>query len=212
MLIIKEGLTDPSQGVRDACTEFLKATMLLEEEKTFSLIHDLSHLFKIIDCRQLFVKEYYVQLPFIIMRFIFSLAGEEDIEVARYLQGILTKLKGKAGLLDNEDLSEPLQFEEILFLRIAFEYIKMFKADRSQEFVDLLDDIAIGFEEYNQIFNYLLSTPEESESGDSADRLIFSEWVKFSLQLPIEDEVTRRNLVTLMFGLVSHVDNSFRDY
>jgi len=24
MLIIKEGLTDPSQGVRDACTEFLK--------------------------------------------------------------------------------------------------------------------------------------------------------------------------------------------
>ena len=42
------------------------------------------------------------------MRFIFSLAGEEDIEVARYLQGILTKLKGKAGLLDNEDLSEPL--------------------------------------------------------------------------------------------------------
>lgn len=146
------------------------------------------------------------------MRFIFSLAGEEDIEVARYLQGILTKLKGKAGLLDNEDLSEPLQFEEILFLRIAFEYIKMYKADRSQEFIDLLDDIAIVFEEYNQIFNYLLSTPEESDSGDSADRLIFSEWVKFSLQLPIEDEVTRRNLVTLMFGLVSHVDNSFRDY
>ena len=153
-----------------------------------------------------------MQLPFIIMRFIFSLAGEEDIEVARYLQGILTKLKGKAGLLDNEDLSEPLQFEEILFLRIAFEYIKMYKVDRSQEFIDLLDDISIGFEEYNQIFNHLLSTPEESDSGDSADRLIFSEWVKFSLQLPIEDEVTRRNLVTLMFGLISHVDNSFRDY
>jgi hypothetical protein len=31
MLIIKEGLTDPSQGVRDACTEFLKATMIVEE-------------------------------------------------------------------------------------------------------------------------------------------------------------------------------------
>lgn len=38
MLIIKEGLTDPSQGVRDACTDFLKATMIVEEEKTFSLI------------------------------------------------------------------------------------------------------------------------------------------------------------------------------
>jgi hypothetical protein len=51
MLIIKEGLTDPSQGVRDACTEFLKATMIVEEQKTFSLIQDLSHLFKVIDCR-----------------------------------------------------------------------------------------------------------------------------------------------------------------
>ena len=49
MLIIKEGLTDPSQGVRDACTEFLKASMIIEEEKSYSLIPDLSHLFKLID-------------------------------------------------------------------------------------------------------------------------------------------------------------------
>jgi hypothetical protein len=43
-------------------------------------------------------------------------------------------------------------------------------------------------------------------------RLLFSEWVKFSLQLPIEDEVTRRNLVSLMFEFVGHVYNSYHDY
>ncbi len=93
MLIIKEGLTDPSQGVRDACTEFLKASMIIEDEKTFHLKEDLSFLFQLIDCKQLFIKEYYIQLPFIIMRFVFSLAGEEDLIVARYLEKILTKLK-----------------------------------------------------------------------------------------------------------------------
>ena len=45
MLIIKEGLTDPSLGVRDACTEFLKASMITEDEKTFHLKDDLSYLF-----------------------------------------------------------------------------------------------------------------------------------------------------------------------
>ena len=123
--------------------------MIQEEEKSFSLIRDLSHLFKVIDCKQLFVKEYYVQLPFIIIRFIFSLAGEDDAGVARYLESILTKLKGKAGLLDHEDLQEPLTFEEVLFLRIAYEYVKVYKADRSSEFIDLMDGISIGFEEYN---------------------------------------------------------------
>jgi hypothetical protein len=30
--------------------------------------------------------------------------------------------------------------------------------------------------------------------------------------MPIEDEVTRRNLVSLMFDFVGHVVNSYRDY
>jgi hypothetical protein len=101
--------------------------MIIEDEKTFTLKEDLSYLFQMIDCKQLFVKEYYIQLPFIIMRFIFSLVGEDDLVVARYLEKILTKLKSKAGLIDHEDLTEPLNFEEILFLRIAYEYIKMYK-------------------------------------------------------------------------------------
>lgn len=83
--------------------------------------------------------------------------GEDDLPVARYLVSILNKLKSKAGLLDNEELTEPLIFEEILFLRISFEYIKMYKADRSTEFMDMIEACSLTFEEYNQIFNYLLT-------------------------------------------------------
>jgi hypothetical protein len=91
--------------------------------------------------------------------------GEDDLPVARYLTSIINKLKSKAGLLDNEELSEPLIFEDILFLRIAFEYIKMYKADRSSEFMDIIDACALTFEDYNQIFNYLLTTEIEDQQG-----------------------------------------------
>ena len=47
---------------------------------------------------------------------------------------------------------EDITFEEILFLRIAYEYTKMYKAERSNEFNDYLDKIALSFEEYSQIF------------------------------------------------------------
>jgi hypothetical protein len=150
------------------------------------------------------------------MRLIFTLAGEDDdICVARYLETILTKLKCKAGVIDSHDeMYGHLKFEEILFLRIAYEYVKMYKADRSLEFNDYLDKIAISFEEYSEIFNYLLTyTDYDSENDQEVpNRLIFAEWVKFSLTLPIEDEVTRRNLVSLMFELVGRVENSLRDY
>lgn len=43
------------------------------------VIDDLSYLFKLIDCRQMFIKEYYIQIPFIIMRFVFGIAGEDDL-------------------------------------------------------------------------------------------------------------------------------------
>ena len=62
----------------------------------------MSLLFKIIDCKQMFIKEYYIQLPFIIMRFIFTLASEDDTVVAKYMDKILTKLRVKSGLLDSE--------------------------------------------------------------------------------------------------------------
>lgn len=90
----------------------------------------------------------------------------------------------------------------------------MYKADRSTEFLDYLDKIALSFEDYSQIFNYLLTYSDFDTDLDREvpNRLIFAEWVKFSLSLPIEDEVTRRNLVSLMFELIGHVDNSLRDY
>ena len=97
-----------------------------------TLVDDLSYLFKIIDCKLMFIKEYYIQLPFIIMRLIFHLAGEDDIIVARYLESIIHKLKIKANLIrEDEDMSGSISFEEILFLRIAYEFTKMYKADRS---------------------------------------------------------------------------------
>ena len=50
MLIIKEGLTDPNENVRLACIDFLKP----------SLNDDLSAIYKLIDCKIMFVKEYYI--------------------------------------------------------------------------------------------------------------------------------------------------------
>lgn len=48
----------------------------------------------------MFIKEYYIQLPFIIMRLLFHIAAEDDLIVVRYLQKILQKLKIKANILD----------------------------------------------------------------------------------------------------------------
>jgi len=54
-----------------------------------------------------------------------------------------------------------------------------------------------------------ISNPEIKSNPELAkktllmpDRLIFSEWLKFSLQLSIEEEITRRNLVSLMFTYI----------
>jgi len=153
----------------------------------------------------MFIKEYYIQLPFIITRMIFHLAGEDDLIVARFLESILLKLKFKAGLIDaDHEMNEEVSFEDLLFLRVAYEYNKIYKAERSSQFNDYLEKIALSYEDYSQIFNSLLMNQQ--------NWLLFSEWVKFSLQLPIEDEVTRRNLVSLMFELVGHVENSYRDY
>jgi hypothetical protein len=89
-----------------------------------------------------------------------------------------------------------VSFEEILFLRIAFEFSKMYRIDRSEEFIEALESMMIDYETYNDILEMLVSK-------DDSDRMIVGEWVKFSLQLPIEEEVVRRNLVTLMFNFIS---------
>ena len=45
-----------------------------------------------------------------------------------------------------------------------------------------------------------------------ARRAILGEWVKFSLQMSIQEETIRQNLVTLCFELVSKIDYSYADY
>jgi hypothetical protein len=54
-----------------------------------------------------------------------------------------------------------VSFEEILFLRIAHEYAKMYRHERSVEFVEHLERISLTFEEYAQVFDYLLRHEEE---------------------------------------------------
>lgn len=41
---------------------------------------------------------------------------------------------------------------------------------------------------------------------------MFAEWVKYSLQLPIEEEVTRQNLVSLMFQYIGQMSHTYEDY
>lgn len=53
MLIIKEGLTDPDEQVRNACFEFLNQTLENHE-------NDYSVYFRLLDCKQMNMKEYYV--------------------------------------------------------------------------------------------------------------------------------------------------------
>ena len=81
MLIMKEGLTDPSEAVRFECIEFLKSLLYKaregQEERAPVMREDLSYIFKVIDCKMIFVKEYYIQLPFILLRFIFHCLGAE---------------------------------------------------------------------------------------------------------------------------------------
>jgi hypothetical protein len=73
-----------------------------------------------------------------------------------------------------------------------------------------MDKIALTFEDYNSIFNYLLN--REDNYDVIPNRLVFSEWIKFSLQLSIEDEVTRRNVVSLMFTYIGQPQHSYQDY
>jgi hypothetical protein len=68
---------------------------------------------------------------------------DDELKIALYLGEIINKLRIKAGLedcdMDQEEDSITVLFEELLFLRIAFEFSKMYKRDRSQEYIDYLD-------------------------------------------------------------------------
>lgn len=93
----------------------------------------------------------------------------------------------------DEEMAEtlPLSFPSLLFLRIASEFTKLYKRDRTDPYLDLLDTLTLDFDAYRAIFTHLthLTSPHPSQHHDY--RLILGEWVKYSLQLPIEEENTR---------------------
>ena len=105
--------------------------------------------------------------------------------------------------LSDEPLSE-VSFEDFLFLRIAFEFSKFSRGERTAAFLENIDKIVPDFDTYQRIFLKLL--------GKSKDRFMFAEWLKFSLELNIADDCTRKNLVSLMFNYIGQLQYSFQDY
>ena len=80
-------------------------------------------------------------------------------------------------------------------LRLIHEFAKSTRHQRDPAFLQLLfDDEGLQFEHYAQIYKLLLGT---------LDRPALAEWLKFSLQLNVEDETIRSSLVNLLLELVS---------
>lgn len=78
----------------------------------------------------MFAKEYYVQLPFLLMNFLFR-AIESETQLSNYMETIFNKLKSLAGLSEEGPIMTTenpnmIRFEELLFLRIACEFSKMY--------------------------------------------------------------------------------------
>ena len=122
----------------------------------------------------------------------------------------------------------PVTFEEVLLLRLAFELNRSTSRMRTATYLDRLEEIIPEFEEFRQITLALAEMPEQClPDVDPADKelnpypkgqvgftksAILGEWIKFSLQLNISDELIRKNLTTLCFDLIAKVEYSFQDY
>lgn len=65
------------------------------------------------------------------------------------------------------------------------------------------DEIVPTMTVYRGIFDLILKM---------RDRPALAEWLKFSLQLNIEDETTRLNLTNFLFSFVAEIQHTFADY
>ena len=99
---------------------------------------------------------------------------------------------------------------------------------RLEEYLDRLNEILPEYDMYRQILFAIAMMPEPALPHISAKeneikpypkgqhgfarRAILGEWVKFSLQMNIQEEIIRQNLVTLCFELISKIDYSYADY
>ena len=85
MLILIEGLTSHSENVRLACIYFLTPTILENE-------HDLSYIFKLVDCRVAFINEYYNKIPCLLVLAILQILPDESKLVTYLHQKVMAKL------------------------------------------------------------------------------------------------------------------------
>lgn len=51
-------------------------------------------------------------------------------------------------------------------MRIAFEFTKMYRNDRSQEYLEVFDTLVPTYEDYSAIFKYMLDNPKKGLSDD----------------------------------------------
>ena len=128
----------------------------------------------------------------------------------------------------DESEQKPITFEEVLLLRMAFELNRSTSNLRTQYYLDALERILPEFREYRAITFAICHMDEpdlpqidpavekiwpypEGQQGFTR-RAILGEWIKFSIQLNVEDEVVRKSLTSLCFELVRRVEYSFSDY
>lgn len=132
------------------------------------------------------------------------------------------------GMDVDESEQGPITFEEVLLLRMAFELNKSTSSLRTQYYLDALERILPEFREYRAITLALchMDEPDLPQIDPSVEKIwpypegqqgftrraILGEWIKFSIQLNVEDEVVRKSLTSLCFELVRRVEYSFSDY
>jgi hypothetical protein len=104
----------------------------------------------------------------------------------------------------------------LLLLRLTFEINRNTHDQRTVEYLDLLDEITPDFELYKAVFDALVEMKSSNKDGTDKNYLesrpMLGEWVKFSLQLAVREETTRRSLVSMIFRFIGKVEHSFADY
>lgn len=228
----------------------------------------------LIDIKQTYIKEYFVQVPFVVMSTMFQavdrrysedlkelmakesaapkpgkmnelkaeiesyLTNEEkpsDLIIAGYAGRLINKFKRLAGCVDEDnplqiDKSEDVEdlllvygpqedahdesrfFLEVAFLRMLLEYSKWCWQQMSEEYRAKIDSIIPSFEDYAKIFDYFLNGLDSTGIKVGEQRPILTEWLKFSLQLNVDDVTTRNNLTNLLFRFIGETHHSFKDY
>lgn len=133
-------------------------------------------------------------------------------------RSIATYLKDQvmAKLFSAAEISS-ITYEKVLLLRLSCDVAKNSKNQRLPEFLENLGELIPEFEVYKQICVNLVMMPEPNIEDLSKKigfnrRAILGEWIRFSLQLNLEDEVIRNSVVSLIFEMASKIEFSYNDY